>query len=604
MNDTREYTIWNSPLSVLLRGRIGPGNPKQRLDPLAPVRESNLPAPATMLIINVVRKTRLWKFEKQQIAEELVSHFADGLEAGRSVEDLIARFGDPAKAARLMRRAKIRNRPLWWKLERGFGQAIVCFVLLYCAVFAWLLFTHPSPNVDYVAELNKNARSSPEDQRGWPIYRKAFTKASFAKLETPLLSLYGRLGPDVVAPGDPNWPTAKALLDQHAELLAAIREAASKPHLGLIVGEELAMSREDLAALGAAPPMIDDDPLKRNMLISVVLPHLSVLRQAGNLIGLDMRDAASNGDAERVLADYRAMRGISRQLREQPIIINALVSLGLETMADEHLRWVLRHYPATVEPVRVELLHAMAVPMPPVAEGMHGERLAVLDALQRIYTDSGDGDGHVTVDGIRILRQLGRSANAEAYSFAVLAPVAAAVLASRKEATDAVDHYISLAEQDLRRPLWEQLRDAGEADRYLTSLKSGLGGGMAYAPIILLLQGVNRWGTLHHSQQAVRASLMAGLALEVYRTRTGKYPKALAELVPQYLPQIPTDGSTGQPLLYRLIDDKPLLYGRGMDGDDDGGVWAPEKKQQWPCVPSEGDWILYPKPAEDDRTLP
>ena len=70
---------------------------------------------------------------------------------------------------------------------------------------------------------------------------------------------------------------------------------------------------------------------------------------------------------------------------------------------------------------------------------------------------------------------------------------------------------------------------------------------------------------------------MCALAVETYRERTGAYPDALAQLVPQYLPQIPLDYSTGQPLRYKVRDGLPLLYGLGKDGVDDSG-----------------DWILYP----------
>ena len=66
MNDVREYTIWNTPLSELLRGRIGPGAAKARqwIDAVATVRQSDLPEPAKAMIVQVIRKTRLWKYEK------------------------------------------------------------------------------------------------------------------------------------------------------------------------------------------------------------------------------------------------------------------------------------------------------------------------------------------------------------------------------------------------------------------------------------------------------------------------------------------------------------------------------------------------------------
>src|SRR5262249_24615218 len=47
------------------------------------------------------------------------AHFTDGIASGVSPEDLIQAFGDEANAAQLIRRAKRRNRPLYWHSLRA-----------------------------------------------------------------------------------------------------------------------------------------------------------------------------------------------------------------------------------------------------------------------------------------------------------------------------------------------------------------------------------------------------------------------------------------------------------------------------------------------------
>ena len=42
----------------------------------------------------MVKGTRLWRREKAAVAGELVAHFLDGMEEGRTAEDLIETFGD------------------------------------------------------------------------------------------------------------------------------------------------------------------------------------------------------------------------------------------------------------------------------------------------------------------------------------------------------------------------------------------------------------------------------------------------------------------------------------------------------------------------------
>ncbi len=61
------------------------------------------------------------------------------------------------------------------------------------------------------------------------------------------------------------------------------------------------------------------------------------------------------------------------------------------------------------------------------------------------------------------------------------------------------------------------------------------------------------------------------LALAAFRTEEGRFPHRLEELVPEYLPGLPYDPFSGQPIVYRPQDDNYLLYSFGEDRDDDGG---------------------------------
>src|SRR5215212_9829985 len=89
-----------TPLLDLLRGRVS-----GRLDVRARVEAAQLPEPAKLVVARVVKKTRLWRSEKVEVADELIAHFSDGIEGGASLEVLIERFGDEKSAAKLIRRA-------------------------------------------------------------------------------------------------------------------------------------------------------------------------------------------------------------------------------------------------------------------------------------------------------------------------------------------------------------------------------------------------------------------------------------------------------------------------------------------------------------------
>ena len=70
--------------------------------------EAALPAPIADLIQHITRRTRLWPREKLDVTRELIAHFRDGVDAGHAPDELVRDFGEPADAARLIRRAKKR----------------------------------------------------------------------------------------------------------------------------------------------------------------------------------------------------------------------------------------------------------------------------------------------------------------------------------------------------------------------------------------------------------------------------------------------------------------------------------------------------------------
>jgi hypothetical protein len=65
--------------------------------------------------------------------------------------------------------------------------------------------------------------------------------------------------------------------------------------------------------------------------------------------------------------------------------------------------------------------------------------------------------------------------------------------------------------------------------------------------------------------------LMAELALRLYYEEHGRYPERLEELVPTYLDSVPIDPFSGQPLVYRVHDEKYHLSSVWANHIDDQG---------------------------------
>ncbi len=88
----------------------------------------------------------------------------------------------------------------------------------------------------------------------------------------------------------------------------------------------------------------------------------------------------------------------------------------------------------------------------------------------------------------------------------------------------------------------------------------------------------------HESCLAHRRLLLLELALRCYKAETGRTPAKLDELVPKYLPTIPSDPFGGRPLVYRKQGATWLLYSIGPDLVDNGGVPGPRGLQKGDIV--------------------
>jgi hypothetical protein len=227
-----------------------------------------------------------------------------------------------------------------------------------------------------------------------------------------------------------------------------------------------------------------------------------------------------------------------------------------------------------------------------------GDRLFVLDSIQRMYSDDGRGGGRFTLHGMAVSNSLTSLAGdyrdddgRDVTTLGMLLTLAP-WLASRAQSVEVVERWHALTLADASRPLWELLAERPSASQYIAALNDGLDG-LRYMPIGPLFTDLSYLVRIGRVFQAEVEALETAIALELSRRHHGAYPDDLADLVPRYRPGVPVDHSTGLPLCYRLVDGRPVLYGRGLDGDDDGGRRPAEDKSALD-EGVEGDWILYP----------
>lgn len=596
----------HTPLRDVVRLRLS-----GRLDIEGPIAAAGVPAPAADLVRRVVRRTGLWRLEKVEIARELAGHFADGLRSGATVAELVERFGDERVAARLIARSARRKRAAGVKvaLRAMQGLVVLAVVLLLVYGLVTLRFYKSRPTVarNFAAELNAPVLAIPPEQRAWPAYRAAAA------------SLGGRVsGAEHLSdarPGDARWPRVAEFLRAHAQTLAAVRAAAAMPHLGVVLSDQF-----DPALF---PEMVSPgaEPSPNPEMIGVLLPNLGDMRRLSRLLAADMRLAASEGDAERAAADAIAVMGMVDHAREQRMYIADYVALAMLSSGLAELGRVLHEYPELFKEAQlVGLAHRVSA----CAGGgrltirLESERLAFEDLLQRTFTDDGHGSGRPTAAGVRQLSSLtGESQGMDPMRLRrFINPVAAELIADRREQREMYDRLMAAAEARMARPLWEWGEEvaaasvAGVADPVIGEE------GIRYLPVRVMFPAADHAALSGELTTQKRDAVLAALAVTVHRLRTGSYPESLEQLVPGLLPSVPRDRYDGGRIKYRLAQQGPVLYSIGVDRKDDGGrraavrdgyqdktaTWLPRgevaERLDGRFGPElDGDWVLWPSRA-------
>lgn len=569
------------------------GSPRRKLEEL--VASSGLPDATRELILRIVKRTRLTRREKVGVAIELIAHFGDGLDAGISIDDLTAGFGDEVSTAKLIRRAKLRCRSWLSKTIRRLTQASAILIVFYIGAFAYYAMGRANVAVDYLAKANKVALAVPEAERAWPIYREALLELDRDRAGK-VLNMKG------LYPTGESWDeAAKLLMDSQPTLITA-RRASAMSHLGYVrtnrindedrelwpkqyeaAAKSSAEGNESALAQGAESP--------DTFVMSTQLPHMAELRRLARVLQLDALHAAELGDGDRVAADLAGMLGMARQFHQSPTLIEKLVATDMAMNAVEVAAGLLTHFRDVLSDAHLrQLAHGFAredvVPIMDAAL----DRGGFYDLVQRMYTDDGNGDGHLTSNGIRLAKGLGALTGSNGPDFTFFGdPVTTNFFsASRKEVTAEYDQVTDRYDAMAGRPFWETRGDDAIETWDLMSDEKKLSD--RYWLVAIIVPALDDVYLTHQNAVGRRDGLLIAIALELYRRRHGDYPKSLDQLSPDLLPNVPRDRFTGATMGYQVKDDQVVVYSVGRDRDDDGGV-LPTVAQAIP--PSDQEELPY-----------
>ena len=287
---------------------------------------------------------------------------------------------------------------------------------------------------------------------------------------------------------------------------------------------------------------------------AALLPHLSHLPKCSSLQLCRGVLREQQGDVSGAIDSIALILHHSASLDSEPDLISVLIQHKLFGHASELLRWILNHRELSqLELERVQQLFKRPEQPGRLERALIGERCfilavfsykagSILDVIDPEY------DNKLATIGIYVLRISGKL----------------------KEDEIRFLDRVSECRNALRLPLPDRLDRAEDIrediSREAVPKKFILTGTMAPG----FLKGIGR-----AAQDLARKRLIEiALAVERYQLNKRGYPASLAQLVPEYLAQIPNDPFSEGPLHYTPRNRGYTIYSVGPDRADDGGLKA------------------------------
>ena len=590
-----------TPFRDLLRGRV-----TGRLDLKYVLDSSELPPPLIEFVARVVRRTRLKRLERVEVARELIEHFQDGLAAGLSADELMAAFGEERTAATLIRRGVTRKRAWFVRVTH---QTIVVTSLLFMGFVAmYLVFAVRHWNqpvridVDYVAMIREDSTGPTPEARSWPEIRDAMTRmrelaipatggggrglssvvdVAMAETVPPWLDAVTASSSMVLADDAPSKEACDEFFERAEPMFETLRLAAEKPVLGFPLGLEGTETNEDRAFFGLIEldpdlnldPAVVSSPLD-GALISLQFPYYGTIRLAARALSVDARRAAAMGDGSRMVADVEAILGLGRQIRNPTILIGQLVGMAIERLAFTAILDVLASDPGAIDDDSLARLEA-------IVGGLDDERLRIridherymfLDLAQRFYTDDGEGNGRLKfVSGPASLSPFETSTTEMKGTFDFLAgPLFAGVAMDRSGATEIWNRNLDRIEAGNSIEPWEvDVSNPGSVEGpVFDEADASWFSKLRLFPVSMVLFPTDNLANVAGAIRLERDLVRTVIELELLRRTHGSWPTSNDAV--GFVGRDPFDGES---LRYVLKDGIPMIYILGPDRIDDGGVW-------------------------------
>lgn len=296
----------------------------------------------------------------------------------------------------------------------------------------------------------------------------------------------------------------------------------------------------------------------------ILLPHLATMKECSMALGLRSIAELDDGQAEAAADDVALILRLEEELRQEPFLISQLVRVAMLNIAQQPI-WegIVSHHWSSDQLARIEAALSRIDMAADYGTAIRGENACCTSGVEYLVKHGG-------------LDEMLRPGS----------PETPRCLWSLIPSGWVRQNQVSCSRLLLERYL--PVADAKGHAFYPTLAESAvqevecLGG--PYSMVSRLFLPALSKSAFKFAQAQAYANLnLAACAIERYRLAHGQYPRRIQEVVPDFLPSVPTDPFTETkiapaPLRYKLTSSGDfVIYSIGWNLKDEGGTLATKK---------------------------
>lgn len=292
--------------------------------------------------------------------------------------------------------------------------------------------------------------------------------------------------------------------------------------------------------------------------------HISKLRMCARLLAVKSILEAENGQIEKGLNSCITGMKLSQSLSNQPVLINQLVRMAMNSLLLRSLEEILnkgdfdnRLYEELIKEMKRERESHL------ISFGLKGE--GVLGGLW-IYNRIKKGPIKDT---------------SEKDTFELFSIFGMDKITGLEEMNKLIKEYLPFAEKDIvfhlqtilklisltKEPYWQVKDELKEIEKSIVTLPKE-----NYLLSEMLLPALVPAYTKEARSDALLGAAEIGIANRIYRQKYGKFADSLTQLTPEILSTLPLDPFNGKDYIYRKTEKGFIVYSVGEDLKDDGGI--------------------------------